>query len=264
MPSPFPGMDPYLENPTVWPDVHHELISEMRAALSPQLRPRYFVRVENRVYISDEQDPGRWAIVPDLHLVKYTGPKPERSVLPTGVESVASEPVITVTMGQDEVREARLEIIDTEDRAVVTVIEVVSPSNKIDGSRGRDSYREKRIDVMNTPSHLVEIDLLRGGRSFLPRDICSEGDYFAHVSRAEMRPKGTVWPIRLNQRLPEIQIPLKPGDADAHLDLQQVLNAAYERAAYDLAIDYRREPDPPLPPDYAAWADNVLRNAGRR
>jgi Protein of unknown function (DUF4058) len=66
MPSPFPGMDPYLETPDLWPDVHHELMSQIRAALNPRIKPHYVARVELRVYISDEDDPGRKALVPDL------------------------------------------------------------------------------------------------------------------------------------------------------------------------------------------------------
>ena len=68
MPSPFPGMDPYLEEPGLWPDVHHELISETRALLNTILRPKYYVRIEQRVYISDEGDSGRLVMVPDLRM----------------------------------------------------------------------------------------------------------------------------------------------------------------------------------------------------
>ncbi len=66
MPSPFPGMDPYLEAPELWPNVHHGLISEIQATLHQRLRPRYRSLVEERVYISDEMDPGRKVIVPDV------------------------------------------------------------------------------------------------------------------------------------------------------------------------------------------------------
>ena len=138
MRSPFPGMDPYLEEPRLWPDVHHGLISEMQALLNRRLRPHYHVRVEERVYISDENDPGRKTIIPCLKIVE-TG-------FPSGVErllhesSTASvEPLILTTLIEDEIHEARLEVIDTQQNAVVTVIELLRATNKIAGSRGRAS-----------------------------------------------------------------------------------------------------------------------------
>src|ERR1700730_18292250 len=89
MPSPFPGMDPYLESPVIWPDVHHELISDIRAALNPHLRPRYVARVELRVYISDDDDPGRQALVHDLRV--------EASPKRKGAKKVKAEPTLAIT-----------------------------------------------------------------------------------------------------------------------------------------------------------------------
>lgn len=70
MPSPFPGMDPNLEAPELFPDLHHGLISEIQAALNGRLRPAYHSMVEERVYISDENDPGREAIIPDVAVIR--------------------------------------------------------------------------------------------------------------------------------------------------------------------------------------------------
>ncbi len=163
MPSPFPGMDPYLEDPGLWPDVHHGLISEIQAVLNAQLRPKYHVRVEERVYISDENDPGRAVIIPDLRIADRPGTE-ATSFQPSGVATLeVAEPVEVTTLIDDEIHEARLEVVDRGLRQVVTVIEVVSPTNKIHGSRGRDSYLKKRQEVMRSPSHWAEIDLLRAG-----------------------------------------------------------------------------------------------------
>lgn len=228
MPSPFPGMDPYLEEPGLWPDVHHELISVVRESLNAQLRPRYFARIEDRVYVSDEHDPGHRVI-------------------------------------EDEIHEARIEVIDRLEKSVVAVIEILSPSNKIPGSRGRESYRSKREQVMRSPSHFIEVDLLRAGDGFAPFEALPLHDYRMHVSRVSRRPRGTLWPIRLDQRLPPMPIPLRDGDADAQVDLQQALTTVYERAGYDLDIDYRREPPPPpIDPAYADWIDRLLRGRGLR
>jgi len=263
MPSPFPGMDPYLEDPALWPDVHHGLISEMQAVLNRQVRPKYHVRVEERVYISDENDPGRKVIIPDLRVRSAdSGGAP---VLSESTESgtAVAEPVVLTTLIEDEIHEARLEVIDREQRSVVTVIDILSPTNKITGSRGRASYEQKRAEVMQSPSHFVEIDLLREGVSIQTRELLPKADYYVHVSKKEQRPKGIVWPILLPQRLPPIDVPLLAEDPDVKLDLQAVLNTAYERAAYDLEIDYRQAPDPSLPDEYREWADGLLKVSDR-
>lgn len=264
MPSPFPGMDPYLEDPGHWPDVHHEIISEARAFLGVQLRPKYQVRIEDRVYISDENDPGRSVIVPDIRIAAQPS-RQGHAFEPReagGVDVV--EPVVATTMIDDEIREARLEIVDRESRLVVTVIEFLSPTNKVVGSRGRASFELKRQEVMNSPSHWVEIDLLRGGVGVRTREALPPCDYLAHVSRVEMRPKGLNWLIQLSQRLPVLPIPLREGDADGSLDLQAVLATAYDRARYDLSIGYDKDPVPPLTGEWVEWSDRLLKAGGLR
>jgi Protein of unknown function (DUF4058) len=258
MPSPFPGMDPYLEHPARWPDVHHRLITASSDYLTEQLRPRYFVRIEERVYVSDPEDPGRDVIIPDLRI----GKAPNQDVpRPAGQsQAVATiEPITRVTLIEDEIHEARLEVIDAVSRGLVTVIEFLSPTNKVTGSRGRESYREKQLEVMHSPTHLVEIDLLRGGARTVEQLKMPPFDYLVHVSRAYERPRGKLWPIPLRSPLPPIPIPLKRGDADAVLDLQRVLNTVYDRAAYELTVDYSAEPVPPLNEEQARWAKDLLR-----
>ncbi len=260
MPSPFPGMDPYLEEPGLWPDVHHELMSVMRELMMRRLRPKYHVRIEERVYISDENDPGREVIIPDLRIADAGRDEPRgwtAEEMAAGYVAVA-EPVVLTTLIDDEIHEPFLEVIDRQERLVVTVIEILSPTNKVPGSRGRASYLEKRHEVMASPSHLVEIDLLRAGVAIHTRELLPPADYYVHVSRKAKRPKGIVWPILLMQRLPVISIPLRSEDPDVPLDLQEVLNAAYDRAAYDMAIDYRREPVPPLDDAQQRWARSRL------
>jgi hypothetical protein len=264
MPSPFPGMDPYLEEPGLWPDVHHGLISQIQAQLNQRLRPKYHVRVEERVYISDENDPGREVIIPDLRIADAERDETRdwaAEEMAAGYVAVA-EPVVLTTLIDDEIHEPFLEVIDRQERLVVAVIEILSPTNKVSGSRGRASYLEKRQEVMASPSHLVEIDLLRAGVAIHTRELLPPADYYVHVSRKAQRPKGIVWPILLTQRLPVISIPLRPEDPDVPLDLQEVLNTAYDRAAYDLAIDYRREPVPPLTESQQRWAQTLLGGGG--
>ena len=264
MPSPFPGMDPYLENPALWPDVHHKLISVIRASLNQQLAPKYLVRIEERLYLSDESDPGRSVIIPDLRVASppVQEQHAHRSTAAPGV--VVAESIEMITLLDDEIHETRLELLESESRSVIAVIEILSPTNKVAGSSGRESYREKRQEILHSPTHLVEIDLLRAGASFLARNQLPTCDYLVHVSRRRPRPRGQDWPIQLQQRLPVIPIPLRPEDPDEKLDLQEALSTAYDRARYGALIDYNADPVPPLRGETATWAAELLKNKGLR
>ena len=264
MPSPFPGMDPFVENPRLWPNVHNSLIAAMRDRLGQQLRPKYYVGIEERAYLTDGDDPAAEVIVPDLQIVEPHPTWSNDDSNEGGIAVDVAERVITTTLIDTEIREPRLEILDAQSRAVITVIEVLSPSNKIRGAYGRESYLRKREEVLNSKTHLVEIDLLRGGSSFLPKLKRRGFDYFVHVSRAGQRPKGELWRIRLNQRLPPILIPLKAGDDDATLDFQEVFTSVYDHAGFDMIVSYRDTPDPPLNAEQAAWADQWLTKKGLR
>ncbi len=261
MPSPFPGMDPYLESPTIWPDLHHELISEIRAALALRVRPRYVARVELRVYISDDDDPGRAALVPDVRV--ETSPKRKGTRKAKAEPALAvTQPLIVPTLMDEEIEEAFLKIIEVESEELVTIIEVLSPTNKIRGSRGRTSFMAKRHEIMNSEVHWVEIDLLRGGVPSVTDPPLRPSDYRVLVSRADQRTRTRYWPIGVRQALPVIQIPLRGKDPEAQLDLGAVFRSAYDRAGYDMSVDYRKEPRPPLEGDDAKWASELLRGAG--
>jgi uncharacterized protein DUF4058 len=268
MPSPFPGMDPYLENPGLWPDIHHMLISSYREMLAAQLRPKYLVGIEERTYILEESDVMAMLDVriPDVEVsARHGWESAPFSAGDERAEPEIPEPVIATTWLEEEVHEAYLTIQDRESHRVITVIELLSPANKRPNSSGRKSYKKKRREIYYSPTHLVEIDLLRGNRMvpFLPGKV-GPHEYLVHVSREKTRPRGELWGIRLPQRLPVIPIPLKKGDPDGRLDLQAALDSAYDRAQYDLRIDYRKPPKPPLDEKLAAWADELLRSKGLR
>jgi len=263
MPSPFPGMDPYLESPVIWPDVHHELISEIRAALSPRLRPGYVARVELRVYISDDDDPGRAALVPDVRVEtspRRTGARKSKSE----PALTGTEPLIVPTPTDEEIEEAFLKIIHVESEALVTLIEVLSPTNKIRGSRGRASFMAKRHEIMNTQVHWVEIDLLRAGVPSVTDPPLRPSDYRILVSRADQRTRTRYWPVGVRQPLPVIGIPLRGKDPEVQLDLGAVFRSVYDRAAYDASVDYRKAPQPPLQADDAKWARDLVRGRGAK
>jgi hypothetical protein len=257
-------MDPYLEEPTLWPDVHHELISVIRESLQHQLRSRYFVRIEERVYVSGPADPGRGVLAPDLFLVRRPKPAPRKSRSGGSTAIDITQPIIAVTLIEDEIHEHYLEILDAADRSLVTVVEVLSPTNKIAGADGLESFLEKRGQIMRSSTHWVEIDLLRSGISPVLPVIVPEHEYLVHVSPADHRPRGLLWPIRLDERLPVVRIPLRPHDGGTPLDLQAVLDTAYNRAAYDTEIDYTQEPTPRLGKKWKGWADRLLREKGLR
>ncbi len=260
MPSPFPGMDPYLESPAIWPDVHHNLITEIQSVLNPRLRPRYVARVELRVYISDDDDPGREALVPDVRVEKSPRRKGVKKSKAEPALAIA-EPLIVPGLLDEEIREAYLKITHLESDTLVTIIEVLSPTNKIRGSRGRASFMEKRRDVLTSEVHWVEIDLLRAGAPSVTHPPLVPSDYRVLVSRAGQRTRARYWPISVRQALPVIGIPLRGKDPDVPLDLGGVLRTVYDRAAYDVSLDYRRDPEPPLEAEDAAWARELLGRA---
>jgi hypothetical protein len=248
--------------------VHARLINAISDVLTGRVQDRYLVRIEERLYIErpfgDEAPRIR---VADVAISARGGPRPlfgDASSAVAVAERDVAEPVELTTSGAFEAREGYLTIRDRADRSVVTVIEVLSPANKASGP-GLASFTAKREEVMASDASLVEIDLLREGLRCTPSKWTETPHHYeVHVSRATARPRGLVWPIRLNQRLPLVPIPLRGDDPDVPLDLRAALDLAYDRARYDLELDYRSAPEPPLDDEWSAWADAVLRAKGLR
>jgi Protein of unknown function (DUF4058) len=159
----------------------------------------------------------------------------------------------------EEIEEAFLKIIHVESEDLVTIIEVISPTNKIRGSKGRASFMARRHEIMNSEAHWVEIDLLRTGTPTVTDPPLRPSDYRVLISRADQRARTRFWPISVRQDLPVISISLRGKDPEAPLDLGEVFRAVYDRAAYDVSVDYRKPPRPPLEGDDAKWARDLLR-----
>jgi hypothetical protein len=176
-----------------------------------------------------------------------------------GATATLVEPLIIPFLVDDEIEEARVEIRHLESKSLVTVIEVMSPTNKIRGSCGRITFMQKRKEIMESPVHWVEIDLLRAGMPSVTRPPLVPSDYRVLISRAGRRFEGRYWPLSVRDPLPVIDIPLRGKDPDASLDLGVVLRSAYDAGAYDRSIDYSKEPDPPLIGKDATWARELLR-----
>jgi hypothetical protein len=266
MPSPFPGMDPYLENPDLWPDVHASFIAVIRELLTPNIGPRYVARVEQRAFLFEQDDPAsELYVVPDARIIESSQRQMQEGPLLGGGTATATKPSVAEEVdvtGQLNhwARERFIEIRDTSSREVVTVIEILSPSNKVNGSAGRRSFLQKREDVSHSNTSWLEIDLLRKGTPTFNFSGVRRSAYRAYVDRTvkDGRHQG-VYPIRLRERLPGLPVPLRPDDADVILDLQAMLDLVYDRAAYHLDTDYAKQSKPPLDADDAAWSDALLR-----
>lgn len=251
MPSPFPGMDPYLEGST-WMNFHGQFCAEIARQLGPKLRPRYLARLTERFFTEIALEPGgaRPLSSPDV------------GVIESSPVAVVEAPVRVPTVVPEAVLHFSVEIRDRLARRLVTAIEVLSPTNK--RGEGREEYLQKRRRILNSTAHLVEIDLLRKGHRIPMGRELPPAPYYAYVGRHELRPETDVWPMGLDRPLPQLPIPLLDGDADVMLDLQAALTSVYDLSDYALEIDYARPPEVSLAPEPAAWVDQHLRATGLR
>jgi hypothetical protein len=255
MPSPFPGMDPYLESRLLWHDVHQRLAGQISRQLAPYLAPRYVARLATRFVTSvpDEQEIS--ILYPDVDVtpVRQLSPEPPT----TAAVAVTLAPLTLSSVVPEQLKLVTVELHDVARGRLVAAIEILSPVNKRPG-KGLDEYRAKRETVLSAEAHLLEIDLLRQGTR-PPRLVrLPQSDYFVFLTRAQHRHLTDVWPIGVRDPLPVPPVPLLPGDDDVPLDLGYALRTIYDEARYDLSIDYSQPPDHPLAQDDAAWAQALL------
>lgn len=253
MPSPFPGMDPYLEEPAGWPTVHFWVIAGLAEVLGPLLPEDYWVAVERRTYVT-HVDELALVVRPDAVVVDAARTRqPGRggtATLKRGCEVLVPMP--------ETVREAYLEIRERgEPDRVVTRIEVLSPTNKRSGVE-REEYLGKRDAVLGSLTNLIEIDLLRGGQRMPVFEAPEEGDYRILVSRARSRPRAQLIPFMLRDPAPSFPVPLRSGIDEIELDLGTILLGAYERGQFARSVNYDATPEPPLSPEDEAWARRAL------
>jgi Protein of unknown function (DUF4058) len=256
--SPFPGMDPYLEAPSIWPDVHTSLMSIFREQLTPLLAPKYLAELETQVVI-DRLDDEPQVVLPDVSVTSS-----EVSAGASSAGAVTAPAPVQVRVPLDvPTRLVSVYIRQRETARLVAVIELLSPVNKRRG-KGREEYVEKRRTFLTSPVHVIEIDLLRHYPRMPFDDPLPPAHYLVMVCKAGERPRSSVWPVSVRQSLPTIPIPLLPPDPPVPLDLGQALRTAYERARYDLRVDHHQPPVPPLSPADAAWAAALLGPPGGR
>jgi hypothetical protein len=254
---PFPGMDPWLELPALWLDVHNSLIASIRDELASRVAPKYYVGIEQHTYVTSAAG-DLVGIRPDI----YVGRSRSRKRMPThGEPATAGAGVLAMDVEvpvEIQVEEWYLEVRVVGTGRLVTVIEVLSPWNKAPGP-GRKEYLRKRKHIFKTRTSLVEIDLLRVGKPMpLALRQPAESGYRLLISRGASRPRAKLYAFGVRQPIPAIPIPLSPKDPEPSLDLNTVLHALYERARFDLRLDYSKPPVPPLEEEDAAWARAIV------
>ena len=255
MPSPFPGMDPYLERPGEWAEFHTELIVAMKHALVPELRGNYRARTETMLFIHEPPAERRRLGTADAAVVLSRRPAPAAG-RPATASAVAA-PSVAMNLGDavDIEKHRYLTVRTAGDERLVTVIELLSPSNK-GNAEDRHQYLAKREELLRDGVHFLQIDLLRDGPRLLP-EPAPPHDYNAMLVHADRRPEVDVWFWGVRDCLPTLPVPLAEGDADVPLDLQAAAETVYEVGGYGPFL-YDRPPEPPLSEADATWAAGRL------
>jgi len=257
MPSPFPGMDPYIEHPEVWSDFHGDLAAEIRADLNKTIQPRYVARLVPRVTYEIVEIEKPRNVRPDVG-VWHPRSGLEREA--GGQAAVLTPaPVQNMIAMELPLRLFTVEILEAGTLQLVTAIEILSPVNKQPGRDAHDEYLRKRRELLRSSAHIIEIDLLRQGRRPPLERPVPAAPYYVVLSRVDSRPYVDVWPIQLCEKLPPIPVPLVEPDPDVTLDLGLIVAAVYERGGYATLIDYSQPPPPPLSETESAWLDDLLR-----
>jgi hypothetical protein len=244
-------MDPYLEHPALWPDVHNRLITAIADELTPKVAPRYYIGLERRTYLLKPDDVvfiGR----PDIAVASHQ-PSPKPAALPLAEVGVLE---IEVPVN-DKVNENFLEVREVGTGKLVTILEMLSPANKLHGD-GREQYLRKRGNVLLSFTNLVEVDLLRAGPPMPVVDEKVQSDYRILVSQGWQRPRAQLYPFNLRHHIPVFPLPLLRQDEAPEVDLGAILHALYDRARFDLRLDYTQPPIPPLSDEEAEWTEQLL------
>jgi hypothetical protein len=255
MKSPFPGMDPYLEAPAIWPDFHAKFINYWQEHIAERVPDHYEVRVAERVCIVEDWPQSKKLTGPDVTVsrtARRKGQPPKR-----GVGTATLDPVTIPMVVLDDFREGYIEILHQRDRQLVAVLELLSPGNK--ENPGRNTYLAKRNALWYQNVHIVELDLLLKGQRLPSGAPLPQGDYFYFVSRSDHRPDCNVFSWGLRDPLPTLPVPLLPGDADVLCDLASVFATAFERGRYRPSLRYREAPPAKMDADTLKWLKGVLR-----
>ncbi|OLP19796.1 hypothetical protein BST81_04055 [Leptolyngbya sp. 'hensonii'] len=267
MPSPFPGMNPYLEHPTFWSSFHTRLLVAISDALAPVLRPHYYIEVETRTYREQDkrenEEDELLVGIPDAAVLSATSNQTRAQFqAETSGTLTQKRPQAVILPMPILLKERYLEVRELGSEAVITVIEVLSPKNKKKGV-GRIAYERKRGRILGSRSNLVEIDLLRSHAPMTMMGEVQPTDYRIVVSRSEQRPEADLYGFNLPEPIPVFPLPLKPADAEPPVNLQVMIEGVCDRAGYHDRIDYRQPvPAPKLSEATQQWVDDLLAPMG--
>lgn len=265
MPSPFPGMDPYLEG-EMWQEFHETLAHAIRTQLTPLLPPKYVALLSKRCILCSADlsimgfEPSR-VIYPDVHVAEAGKPHQLRE---GEADTSVAEPALELASPMlESVPLTSVEIRDVARRRLVTLIEILSPANK-EGDGARE-YNQRRLEILQTQAHLLEIDLLRRGERLVLQGELPSSAYYVYLSRSERRPRTQVWTVALSEVLPIVPVPLLRPDPDVPLNLQSALRACFELVRYERLLNYGEPPPPPtLSDSERAWVNDCLRKAAEQ
>ena len=260
MPSPFPGFDPYLENPDFWPEVHSRLIVALADSLVPQVRPKYEIAIEKRIYEVNpfNGDNSLLVGVPDLAVKRQSSPVNQASSqTAVAVASSPLQPIVVKVPMSEKIKQHYLEVRDRSSGLVVTVVEILSPVNKRPGE-GRESYLQKRQRILGSLTNLIEIDLLRSFDCLPILATNIQSDYRILISRYAQRPAAELYAFNLKDALPIFSLPLRSDDVEPTVNFQQLFTEIYDKAGYDYRIDYTSEIVPALSETNRVWVKQLL------
>jgi hypothetical protein len=254
MPSPFPGMDPYLEDPFFWHQVHSRLIVALSNDLGGKLRPKYYAAIETRTYLEDGLE-SIFVGIPDA--IVFSGAQADATPQNTATLTLpTTQPQKVRLVEPIEVKERYLEIRKVGSHEVIAAIEILSPKNK--KGEGRKIYLKKRQTILESASHFVEIDLLRVAQPMPLEGVTSPSDYRILVSAAGDRPNADLYSFNLREAIPVFLLPLRSEDEPILVDLGRLLQEVYEQGCFDLQIDYHQPvPEPMLSKSNAAWVEKI-------
>lgn len=221
MPSPFPGMDPFLEDDKVWPAFQHHLTASLYQILLPNLIDRYRARIGQRQY--------------------------------------ATEMPLFTSVIREEHCEEFIEVRQRNDNRLVTLIEVVSPTNKTTAV-GRDAYHERRREARSQSASIVEIDLVLQGKPMLDysREGLPEWHYAVTVTRAMQPERHEIYTATLQKRLPRFKLPLALDDRDTVMDLQAAFTRSFDQGGFGAQLDYQSGPKSVAEDADRRWIDDML------
>ena len=271
MPSPFPGMDPYLETPDIWPDFHDRLAEQISRDLNRTLPRPYYARLAMRPEVGIlGGDPSR-CIVPDVAITRprhAPAESNESGVAVLDQPRTDISPSVRLRVSHELPRHHFVEIRDSSrGHALVTLIEIVSPSNKRPGP-DRRAYEAKQREILDSDISLIELDLLRTGEPIVGGPALIESasrlnplpDYLMAVNRAWQRGADLdfeLFPIGMTKPLPCIAVPLRDGEPEVPLDLQYTFNQAYDAGPYARRGGLRRSTRPTAPARSGRLADRL-------